>query len=156
MAGAVAVPVASYARMRQAEVGAAAALARVTDAQRAFRTRPGHGGYATAVASLITPCPGDERAMLDPRQGVARHYTMIIRAAQDARGLGVDCHGRAMASDYYAALQPASALAGRQAFATTARARIYVFFDGIAPREPDMRFGGLALPLDTVDRFEIP
>jgi hypothetical protein len=61
-----------------------------------------------------------------------------------------------MASDYYSAAQPITPLDGRQAFAMTARARIYVFFDGIAPRESDMRPGGLAVPLDTVERFKIP
>jgi hypothetical protein len=152
----VALTIFSYARMRQAERGAAATLVSVRDAQRAFRSRPGHGGYATALASLVTPCPGDARAMLDPRQSVARDYTVVLRAAHDAKAIGADCHGRPMAADYYASAQPSSALDGRQAFAMTARARIYVFFDGIAPREADMGGGGLAVPLETVDRFKIP
>lgn len=156
MATAVALTVFSYARMRQAERGAAATLVSVGNAQRAFRGRSGHGGYATDVASLMTPCPGEERAPLDPGQGTARDYTLLVRAAAGAATVGADCHGRPMASNYYAAAQPATPLAGRQAFAMTSGARIYVFFDGLAPREADMGRGGLAVPLETVDRFKIP
>jgi hypothetical protein len=79
-----------------------------------------------------------------------------LRAAARAATVGTDCHGRATASDFYAAVQPMDEWAGRQAMAASAWGRIYVFFDGLPPLERDMEAGGLAVPLDTLDIFKIP
>jgi hypothetical protein len=38
----------------------------------------------------------------------------------------------------------------------TGTGRIFVFFDGVAPLESDMRPEGLATPLESVPAFKIP
>jgi hypothetical protein len=155
IAGTISVPVHMYVQMDAAERAAATLLERIADAQRDFRDRNDRRGYATALASLTTPCPGDERSALELHEPVSP-YEVTLRAADRAVSRGTDCHGRPVASDFYAAAWPTSAVAGRQAFAVTARGRIYVFFDGIAPRESDFAFGGLAVPLDAIETFKIP
>ena len=153
---AVAIPVLWYARMEAAESRAAAALIEISTAQRLFRSHGLHGGYATDLASLRAPCPGDSAAPLAAVLDDAAGYTIQLRTTRTARILGADCHGRPMASDYYAAAQPTTPLSGRLGLATTARARLFVFFDGLPPLESDMTAGGLAVPLDTLDTFKIP
>ena len=153
--GVVLVPVLTYARMDRAEHEASERLAAIGEAQRAFRSAGGRGGYATDLVSLTTPCPGaSSAAVADAPQ--TRAYTFVLRAAQHAKTIGADCHGHATASDFYASASPVSEFAGEQAFAMTSRGRIYVFFDGVAPLETDMTVGGLAVPLDTLDEFKIP
>jgi type II secretory pathway pseudopilin PulG len=157
VAAAVGVPVSSSYRMAKTERAAADTLQAIADAQRAFRRGGGRGGYAVDVASLTRPCPGDAQAVLDIDPAVSGHdYVFVLRPASGASTAGVDCHGRATTTDFYAAARPAHAWAGRQALATTARGRIYVFFDGIAPLERDMGALGLAVPLDRLDTFKIP
>jgi hypothetical protein len=68
----------------------------------------------------------------------------------------LDCHGRPLSSDYYAALSPSDGTVGQQAFAITGTGRIFVFFDGIAPVERDMTADGLATPIEALDTFKIP
>lgn len=157
VAAAVTVPASSSYRMTKAERAAADTLTAIADAQRAFRRGGGRGGYAIDLASLTRPCPGDAQAALDHHEQIATNdYVVVLRAARDASSAGADCHGRPTATDFYAAARPADAWSGRQAMATTARGRIYVFFDGIAPLERDMEAVGLAVPLDRLDTFKIP
>jgi hypothetical protein len=129
-------------------------MQQVHAAQRAFRARSSHSGYATSVESLIRPCPDGRPAVLD--QWAVRGYVLSVRAAHDARVGGVDCHGRPTASDFYASAQPAGAFDGRLALAVTSRGRVFVFFDGVPPREDDMRFGGLAVSVEALAGFKIP
>ena len=111
MAIALAVPVVSYARMRQAEHAAADVLRAVAVAQTAFRAGAGRGAYAADLAALTTPCPGEpasareqsERILAaSSREGArdASRYVFSLRAAQGAKTMGTDCHGRATASEY--------------------------------------------------------
>jgi hypothetical protein len=152
----VSIQVRAQLRMRDAEKAAAAALSAIVDAQRAFRKAGGRGGYATDLQSLIQPCAGAPATLSAPPPVAADDYRVVLRAAQRASPVGTDCHGRPTASDFYAAVQPAHEWAGRQAMASTAWGRIYVFFDGLPPVERDMDAGGLAVPLDTLDSFKIP
>jgi hypothetical protein len=60
-------------------------------------------------------------------------------------------------SDYYASAEPGSSRPpAHQAFAVTSAGRVFVFFDGIAPRERDMAPGGTATPLEQVPALKIP
>jgi type II secretory pathway pseudopilin PulG len=154
--GVVLVPVLTYARMDRAEHAASERLIAIREAQRAFRRAGGAGGYATDLVSLATPCPGEAVRALPADSHTRGDYTVVLRAARQARDVGLDCHGRRTVSDFYAAAAPANAFAGRQAMAMTSWGRIYVFFDGIAPLESDMAAGGLAVPLDTLHDFKIP
>jgi hypothetical protein len=157
VAGAISIQVFAQTRMREAEQDAAQALEALVDAQRAFRKTGGGGGYATDLESLIRPCSGGTIAALSNAADIAAgDYRLVLRPARRAAIVGTDCHGKATADDFYAAVHPAHAWAGRQAMAATSIGRIYVFFDGIAPLERDMEFRGLAVPLDAVETFKIP
>jgi type II secretory pathway pseudopilin PulG len=156
IAAAVSVPLVSHSRSTSAEARAAVALGEIGEAQRRFRARAGHGGYATDLASLRTPCPGEQQGALSAEHASVAGYSLLVRSTIAARPVGTDCHGRPMTTDYYAAAEPVTPLSGRLALAMTARARIYVFIDGLAPVESDMAVGGLAVPLDTLDAFKIP
>jgi hypothetical protein len=153
-------PLVNYVRREQAEASAVEFLEKLRAAQEAFRAAGG-GGYASELVSLMSPCAEQTAPPLRPEDvsGVAAAgYEVTIRPAAVSESSGVDCHGRPTASDYYAAVQPRSPeILAQHAFGTTASAgRIFVFFDGVAPLEPDMGPGGLATPLDDVDSFKIP
>lgn len=156
----VALPLVRHGQKVRAESEAAAFLERVHAAQEAFRAGRPTGGYASALESLIEPCPGG-RAAGPLRDAVASltaaGYEPRVRTADGGAARGPDCHGRATFSDYYASAQPRSSeIAGQQAFAEMSSGRIFVFFDGVAPVERDMAAGGLATPLDARDQFRIP
>jgi hypothetical protein len=157
-----AVPLAQYVHRVRAESAGGAFVQRLVDAQEAFRRQqPGVGGFATAVESLTTACPGEASPPLSS-EALTRvadlGFAVSLRPAEGAQAALADCHGRTTASDYYAAIQPSSVdAAPRLAFALTGSSgRVFVFFDGIAPLERDMAPGGLATPLDAVRSFRIP
>jgi len=157
----VAIPVIEYERRRRAEEAAAAVLAAVARAQTAFRASGSVTGYASDLHSLLTPCRGASRAALAAQIGThdirTLRYSFVVRPAVGSRVIGADCHGRATVSDYYAAAAPRiNGVDGRRAFAMRSAARVFVFFDGVAPRETDMGPLGLAVALNTLDRFKIP
>ena len=158
IAASIARPVIMYARMNRAEKLAAITIAAVVDAERAFRSAGGNGGFASDLASLTTPCPGQAApALVIPAALSGFDYAVSLRPAEGATtGRGADCHGRPTTMDFYAAVAPLTSIAGRQAFAVTARGRAYVFFDGLPPRERDMSAGGLAIPADRLPVFRIP
>ena len=157
----VAIPVIEHAHRRRAEQAAAVVLAEVARAQTAFRSAGGHGGYASDLESLLTPCSGAAQATLSERLGAHDvrnlRYAFAVRAAEGSRVVATDCHGRSAVSDYYAAAAPrVNGGDGQRAFAMRSGGAVYVFFDGIPPRETDMGPFGLAVALNTLDRFKIP
>jgi hypothetical protein len=155
------IPIVSYVRKINAESRAVGFLGHVQAAQEAFRNGSGRGAYASDLSSLTTACAGETGAVLSEGEltdAIGAGYETVLRPASDAETRGVDCHGRPTVSNYYASAQPRSAdVAPRQAFAVTASAgEVYVFFDGLAPREDDMKPGGLATPLASLETFKIP
>ena len=83
-------------------------------------------------------------------------YTLHLRAADGADTRGADCQGRPLASDYVLTAAPASSWAvARQAFAMRSDGRIYLFYEGIPPREQDI-VTGLATPVEARETFTIP
>jgi hypothetical protein len=153
---AAAVPLVRYARMQRDEGVAIDVMARVQGAQAAFQRLT--GGFATDAASLTRACEGSEPVLApDVLSGLtAAGYGLLLRAAEGAIIGGRDCLGRDLASDYYAAVAPLSPeTVARQAFASRGDGRIYLFVDGLAPRERDMA-SGLATPLEARDSFKIP
>jgi hypothetical protein len=157
----VAFPLIEHERRRRAEAAAAVVLAEVARAQTAFRASSGGAGYASDLESLLTSCSGAPRAVLAAHIGThdirAMRYQFHVRAAEGSRVVGTDCHGRPAVSDYYAAAAPRiNGVDGRRAFAMRSSARVFVFFDGIPPRESDMGPFGLAVAFNTLDRFKIP
>jgi hypothetical protein len=158
---AIAAPLVNLAQMRAATRQAGVALEAIHQAQEGFRLTGGRGGYASDLASLMTACPGDgQPALRDSVEAVpirALAFEVRLRAAEGAQVLAVDCHQRPAASDYYASAAPRqNGVDGRQALAMTSGGRIFVFFDGVPPRQEDMGGGGLAVPLDTLSSFKIP
>lgn len=157
----VAMPVIDYERRRQAEAAAATVLEDVARAQTAFRSAGGRGGYASDLDSLLTPCPGTAQPALREAIGASHirtsRYAFSARAAEGSRVIATDCHGRPAVTDYYAAAAPRiNGIDGQRAFAMRSSGRVFVFFDGIPPRENDMGPFGLAVALNTLDRFKIP
>jgi hypothetical protein len=155
---AVAWPLARYASQERAHAVAIAFLEKSSAAQGAFRNRSGDAVYATSLESLIAPCsPAVAPIPVDPTGEVrAAGYAITLRAAAGATPGPPDCRGTT-ASDYYLALEPASPDApGQRSFAMRGDGRIFVFFDGVAPREADMLSGGLAVPLAESAAFRIP
>jgi hypothetical protein len=155
---AAAFPLGWHIQMLLREQHAEETLRALHASQLSFRGAGGAGGFATDLASLQTPCPGQPaNAATAPLADAVTGYVMTLRAAGDSTPVGVDCHGRSTSSDYYAAVAPRPGRTdGRRAFAMTSAGRVFVFFDGIAPTETDMAAGGLATPLDALDTFKIP
>jgi type II secretory pathway pseudopilin PulG len=157
----VSIPVVEHERRRQAEDAAAVVLEEVARAQSTFRSAGGHGGYASDLDSLLNPCPGTANSALPETIGASHirtsRYAFSTRAAEGSRVIATDCHGRPAVSDYYAAAAPRiNGIDGQRAFAMRSSGRVFVFFDGIPPRENDMGPFGLAVALNTLDRFKIP
>jgi type II secretory pathway pseudopilin PulG len=149
-------PVARYAQKQRDEARAVSTLGDIRRAQERFRTR--NDGYATDLATLLAPCPGQTAdlpaAILD--QLTEAGYALTLRQATDAEEMGRDCHGRPLASDYYVAAAPRTAweVAGK-ALAARSDGPFHVFVDGVPPRESDMT-KGLATTVDRLDTFRIP
>jgi hypothetical protein len=150
------VPLVRYALAERYERTAIDVLQRVQQAQAAFRDRS--GGYASDVASLTTPCTrGDVSLSPDVLSTLsAAGYALALRPAAGTGVVGQDCHGRDLVQDYYITAAPISVVvAARQAFAGRRDGRLYLFFDGVPPREEDMA-SGLATPLELRESFRIP
>jgi hypothetical protein len=149
-------PLVRSASKHRDEAAAVISLRRIQEAQGRFKTATGF--YATDVASLAGGCPGFSAALpaatLDDLHRAG--YVVQLRAARGALIMGVDCHGRPTASDYYIAATPDTVRqAADKAFAGRADGQLFFFVDGVAPREGDMT-GGLAIPIDQLDSFKIP
>ncbi len=145
----------------RAEDAAAAVLDAVARAQTAFRSTGGYGGYASDLDSLMNPCTSPvPSALHEPISASHIHtlrYAFAVRPAEGSRVVATDCHGRQSVSDYYASARPrVNGVDGRRAFAMRSSARVFVFFDGVPPRETDMGPFGLAVALNTLERFKIP
>lgn len=149
-------PLVRYAVRDRQERRAVDVLQRVSESQRAFHVRT--GAYATALSSLTRACdaatPVLSGTVLD--ELAAAGYSVELRAARNATPGPTDCHGSPTATDYYVAAAPVSAAtAARQAFAGRSDGRLFLFYDGIPPREPEI-LGGLPTPLAERESFRIP
>ena len=152
---AMAVPLLLHVAKQRDEQVAVDVLRQVHAVQQAFRA---HGaGYAINIDSLTTPCPGSNGALSagSLSQLASVGYALQLRMADAATLTGRDCHGRPVASDYYMAVAPLSAAAAQEAYAGRSDGHVYLFFDGVPPREADMD-DGLAVVLSERESFKIP
>jgi hypothetical protein len=151
---AVGVPLQRSVQQGRDERAALEAVASVREAQDRFHRLS--GGFATELTSLTTGCGGTPELSTQVLANLDRAgYTLQLRAAGSAIVVGRDCHGR-LADDYYVAAAPRDASgARRQAFAARARGDMFLFYDGVAPREPEMS-NGLATPAAQRGTFKIP
>ena len=150
------VPLVRYAAMERHEQTAIATVRDVIEAQRTYRERS--GGFASDVSGLTTVCDASTPVLANDVLTAlsSAGYNLELRAAQRAAVIGRDCHGRALVSDFYVAASPRTPSgAARQAFAALSDGRVYLFVDGIAPREHDIE-SGLPIPLDARESFRIP
>jgi hypothetical protein len=148
-------PVATYIEKQRHEQLAIDTLGQIHQAQE--RLRASSGGYATDVATLVRGCDGSVAVPNELLDDLARAgYVLQLRAAVDATLIGQDCEGRPLASDYYVSAAPRTAWeAAGKAFAGRAGGQLFVFVDGIPPREADM-ITGLPTTVDALDAFRIP
>jgi hypothetical protein len=149
-------PLARYVEKQRHEAIAVTTLRLIHDGQQQHRAT--FGGYATDLATLATGCPGNVPPLpadiLDDLAGAG--YVLELRAATDATPAGQDCQGRPMATDYYVSASPRTAWeAAGKAFAGRADRELFVFVDGVPPRESDMT-SGLPITVDELDSFKIP
>lgn len=149
------VPLVRYTVREQHERRAIALVDELRAAQSALRLQS--GGYAVDVETLLTACGGAPPLAVDVRPQLAdADYELELRAAAGARVIGSDCAGHPLVSDYFVAASPASAAsAARQAISGRSGGGLYVFFDGIAPREADLD-SGLPTPVVARESFRIP
>ena len=145
------------ARVRAEAVGVGF-VAELHDAQFAFRTAA--GGFASHLDSLTARCPHGGGPWLDAatlERLAEAGYRVTLRPREGARTLGSDCHRRPVVEDYYVGVEPDGAReAALRAYGSNGARRVYVFVDGVAPREADMAPGGLATPLEAMPSFRIP
>ena len=145
------------ARVR-AHAAATGFLTRLNESQQSFKTVA--SGFASELDSLTRACPSGQGPWLDAKVvETLKHagYLVRLRPRAGAAFLGPDCHGRALVNDYYVAVEPASSRdVGQYAYSSGGAGRVYVFVDGVAPREADMAPGGLATPLEAMPSFRIP
>jgi hypothetical protein len=149
-------PLARYVEKQRHEAVAITTLRQFHDVQQKYTTTL--GGYVTDLATLASGCPGKVAAVpadtFDDLAGAG--YVLELRAATDATPVGQDCRGRPLATDYYVSARPRSAWeAADKAFAGRADGEVFVFVDGVPPRESDMT-SGLPITVDELDSFKIP
>jgi hypothetical protein len=127
-------------------------LEAIVGAQKAFRERGGHGGYAVSLESLTTPCPGASAVLDASLSGGEIHdsgYRLTMRPATGADAGPADCHGRSTTTDFVVSATPLRpGVDGTRSMATGASGRVFLFHDAVPPAEADMAAGGLAVPLD--------
>jgi hypothetical protein len=149
-------PLATYVDKQRHEQQAISTLGRIHEAQERFRAV--FGGYATDVATLVRGCDG-ARGLLPPAvldDLVRAGYVLELRAAREVTLMDRYCEGRSIASDYYVSAAPRTAWqAASNAFAGRADGQLFVFVDGIPPRESDIA-AGLAIPVRALESFRIP
>ena len=156
MAVAVAIPLARHVQKQRRESTAVAVLEAVRAAQERFHSAS--GGYATGVESLVDGCadpPALDADWLSRQDHIG--YGLQIRAAEGAATLERrDCNGQPIAADYYVAAAPVDAgQAAQEAFAARSHSGVYLFYDGLAPREADID-SGLATAVAEQAAFKIP
>ena len=123
---AIGVPLMRYAEKQRQDGESIGFLQTFRSAQETHRA--GQGEYARDIGRLGLACP---RVMT--------------------------CEIAMVERDYYIALMPATSWSPSQhAYAMRSDGRIFLFFDGVAPKPADMEIGGLATPLDGLGQFKIP
>lgn len=136
---AMAVPGMLRARVAANEASAIGSLRAITSAQAAYGGAA-NGGYASQLATLVTPCPGSTTTFLsadlanDPT--TKSGYQVTLAAATASVAGDADCNGTLTSSGFYATAAPLSVgVTGNRGFATTHVGAIYGSVDGVAPTE---------------------
>jgi Tfp pilus assembly protein PilE len=150
LVAAVSYPLVTRRVAAEGERAAITWLHTIADAQARFRIV--NGGYATTLDSLVEPCGSQQPALsavLTGQHIVDAGYEMTMRGKREAVAGPLDCHGRATSTDFYVAARPLLVQPeGSRGMAMTSGGGIFVFFDGVPPREVEMGVGGLAVPLE--------
>jgi hypothetical protein len=107
------------------ELTAIGTLRQINNAQLAYSTQCGDGGYAVTFKALTAPNTADATPYLDAAFAgggpiVIRGYRYRIAETSDGAAGPSDCHGGATSRQYYLTAEPVDAASGTRAFATDA------------------------------------
>ena len=139
---AIGVPGMLRARMSANEASAIGSLRAISSAEAAYAGASG-SGYASMLATLVTPCPGSDTTFLsadlahDPT--TKSGYRVMLAEGAGAVAREQDCNGTPTSSAFYASAAPVSVrVTGNRAFATTSSGTLYAAPDGVAPTEAEI------------------
>ena len=140
---AIAVPGMLRARGSANEASAIGSMRAISSAEVAYSGSTADGGYASLLATLVTPCPGSSTTFLSPDLAtdptVKSGYLVTLADATAATSRAADCNGTLTSSAFYATATPVSAgVSGKRAFATTGAGTLYAASDGVPPSEADI------------------
>jgi prepilin-type N-terminal cleavage/methylation domain-containing protein len=148
---AIAIPSMLRARMSANEASAIASLRALNSAETTYSTVAGHGGFATTMTVLATPCPSSLVPFISPDlsvdPSVKSGYTIAVGAATGSTPGFADCNGATTATAYYSTATPLTTVSGRRAFASTGSGSIFYDGTGVPPTEAEMGAGGGGTPL---------
>jgi hypothetical protein len=121
------------------EAWAISTLRAIASAQRGYATV--HGGYATSLKTLATPCAEGQQGFISPDFSsdptVKGIYEIRLHADVDGPALRVDCHGNPTARAYYATAVPFKRTGtAMRALAVDQDAAIWFSATGEAPKPP--------------------
>jgi type IV pilus assembly protein PilA len=143
---AIAIPSLVRARMTANEASAIASLRALNSAETTYATVAGHGGYATLLSVLGTPCPGSQVPFISPDlstdPSLKSGYRVSVAAATGSTPGVDDCNNSATATAYYSTAVPQSSLTGRRAFGSSGNGSIFYDDSGVPPTEVQMAYGG--------------
>ena len=132
------------------ETRAIVSLHAIGNAQMAYASGCGNGGYATSLRVLGEPPPGGTDAYLDPSltqsEKPEKHgYRFTLSAGARSKAGPKDCHGHPTDQTFYATATPLKfGGTGTRSFATNQDVTVWQISSSAAPTEP---FGAPAIPI---------
>ena len=138
---AFAVPGLLSAKAQANEASAVQSLRNLIQAQVAYNSGCGNGGYAASFVILTTPLPGSVEGYLSPEFGLSATpskagYNFAMTAGASSAGPN-DCQARATNTGYYATATPVTyGTTGRRSFAVNASNTIWQASAATPPTEP--------------------
>jgi type IV pilus assembly protein PilA len=139
---AIAVPGLMRARMSANEASAIGSIRAINSGQSAYSASAAHGGYATSLAVLGTPCPNAVQGFISPDVsaalgGVKSGYTVAVAAGAGAVAGPNDCNGTASQTTYYTTAIPVTlGSTGQRSFASNQASTIYAVPGNVPPADP--------------------
>lgn len=139
---AIAIPGLMRGRMSGNEASAIGSLRAIASAEAAYASAAGGGGYAIALATLATACPGASIGFISPDlstdPSLKSGYTVTLGDSTVGTPTNVvdDCNGTKSRSGFYAKAVPLTiGTTGMRGFATSATGTISFTKNGAAPPE---------------------
>jgi hypothetical protein len=124
------------------EVSAIMSLKTIANAQAAYSSDCGNGGYTTSLRVLGEPPPGGTKAYLDPsltqsENPEKRGYRFTLSAGAKSKAGPKDCHGHPTGQTFYATATPLKFYeTGTRSFAMNQDVTVWMNGSSAAPIEP--------------------